>query len=201
MRVDREQFHRGDAERAQVVDDRRVGQARVGAAQRRRDVRMRPGEPLHVQFVDDRLGPGDGRALPGRAAAAVDHHAHRDEGRGVVPVGAGRVRVGLLETVDRGMRDEGTGQHPRVGVDEQLGRVVTQAAFGGVGPVCPQPVTLARPDPGQVAVADPAAPFGQPVALLPTPGVEQADLDRVRARRRHRDVDTPAVPVDPQRLG
>ncbi len=199
--MDRKQLHRGDAERPQVLDDRRVGQARIGAALYGRDVRVRPGEALHVQLVDDRLGPGNAWAFPGRAVAAVDHHARRDEGHGIMSVGACRVRVGLVETADRGMRHKGAGQHPCVGVDEKLGRVVTQAAFGGVGPVRPQPVTLSRPDPEQVTVPDPTVTFGQPVAVLPAPGVEQADLDRVRVRGRHRDVHTRPVPVDPQRFG
>ncbi len=160
VRVHRQQFDRGDAEGAQMVDDRRVRQARVGAALRGWDARVRLGEALHVQLVDDRLGPGDAWPVTGRDLPVVDHDALRDERRGVAPVRAGRVRVGLVETGDRGMGDKAAGQHPGIGLDEQLGRVVAQAAFGGVRAVRPQPVALARSDARQVAVPHPAVAFG-----------------------------------------
>ena len=44
--VHRHQLDRGDAEPAQVVDHRRVGEARVGAAQLLGDLGMADGEAL-----------------------------------------------------------------------------------------------------------------------------------------------------------
>ncbi len=113
VRVHREQLDRGDTKGAQVVDDRRVRQPRVGAAMAGRDIRVALGEPLHVQLVEDCVGPGRARPVGGGAGAGrpvVDDHAARDEGRGVPPVRTHRVRVGLVEAGDRRMRDKTTGQ-------------------------------------------------------------------------------------------
>ncbi len=162
VRVDRQQFDRGDTEGAQVVDDRRVCQPRVGAPLAGRDIRVGLGEPLYVQLVEDRVGPGCARPVGGRVGTGrpgVDDHASRDEGRGVASVRALRVRVGLVETGDRRMQDKTAGQHAGVWIDEKLRRVVAQAAVGGVRPVCAQTVALARPDTGQVAVPHPAVTF------------------------------------------
>ena len=54
--VHRHQLDRGDAERLQVLDDRRVGEGGVGAAHLLGDVRVRLGEALDVRLVDDGLG-------------------------------------------------------------------------------------------------------------------------------------------------
>ncbi len=162
VRVDGQQLDGGDTEGTQVVDDRRVCQPRVGAPLAGRDIGVPVGEPLHVQLVEDRVGPGCARPVGGRVGTArpgVDDHASRDEGRGVAPVRAVRVRVGLVETRDRRMQDKTAGQHAGVWIDEKLRRVVAQATVGGVRPVCAQTVALARPDTRQVAVPYPAVTF------------------------------------------
>ena len=54
--VHRHQLDRGDAERLEVLDDHRVRDAGVGAAQLLRDVGVRLGQALDVRLVDDRVG-------------------------------------------------------------------------------------------------------------------------------------------------
>ena len=53
--VHRHQFERGDVERLEVVDDRRVGQAGVGAAKPFGDAGMGLRHALDVGLIDDRL--------------------------------------------------------------------------------------------------------------------------------------------------
>ena len=54
--LDRHELDRGDAELRQVLDNRRVRHARVGAAQFLWDVRVTHRHALDVGLVDDRLG-------------------------------------------------------------------------------------------------------------------------------------------------
>ena len=51
----RHQFDRGDIQRFEMIDDRRVSQAGVGAAERFGDSGMGLGHPLDVRLVDHRL--------------------------------------------------------------------------------------------------------------------------------------------------
>ena len=70
--VHRQQLDRGDAEVAQVPGRRLVREARVGAPDLRRDVRVARGEPLDVHLVDDRVrrrGGAAGRRPPSRRPA------------------------------------------------------------------------------------------------------------------------------------
>ena len=55
--VHRQQLDGGDAERSQVLDERRVGDAGIGAAELRVDVGMAHRGPLHVGLVDHGVGP------------------------------------------------------------------------------------------------------------------------------------------------
>ena len=64
--VDRHQLDGGDAERGEVLDDRRVGHRRVRAADLLGDVRVADRHAPHVGLVDDRLvhRVRGGRSLP-----------------------------------------------------------------------------------------------------------------------------------------
>ena len=67
--VDRQQFGAGDAERAQIGRDVRIGQAGKGAAVGFRNQRMKFGKALDVHLVEDRALPGDlrlARGAPGK---------------------------------------------------------------------------------------------------------------------------------------
>ena len=83
--VHRQQFHRGHAEVAQVLRRGLVREARVGAANLRRDVRVAGGEALDVHLVQDgvhRPAVQLGVALP-VVARLVDHQGPRHVRRGV----------------------------------------------------------------------------------------------------------------------
>ncbi len=107
-RVHGEQLDRGHAEPLEVLDHRGVGEARVGAVQLRRHIRVPLGEALHVALVDDgavQRGPRLHDVAP--VEAVLDHH----RAPFLVPVALGeaaRVRVeqqGLgVERVARLMR-------------------------------------------------------------------------------------------------
>ena len=99
----------GDAERLQMRDDRRFGERRRTARAQLGDVVAQPGEAAHVEFVEDRVLPGDARAS-GLAAAA---RARRIWGE--------RARVGA-ELEHRRVQRERPVDRAGVGVDEQLGR-------------------------------------------------------------------------------
>jgi hypothetical protein len=74
--LDRQQFHRRDAERLQVRDGRFTGQAQEGSAMRLRHFRHLPREAAHVHFVEHAVFHRDRRvpvALP--VEAGVDDHA------------------------------------------------------------------------------------------------------------------------------
>src|ERR1700722_10720648 len=79
--VDRQQLNRGDAEAADVVDRLGMHQAREGAAQLRRNLRMPHREAARMQLVDDGAIPRDLRP-PYRAPreGRIDHPAFRHEG-------------------------------------------------------------------------------------------------------------------------
>jgi hypothetical protein len=77
--MDRHELDRGDAELLQMLDDRRRGQAGVGAAQFLRDVGVELRQAFHVRFVDDRVVPLVRRPL---FAAPVERFVRDDAQRG-----------------------------------------------------------------------------------------------------------------------
>ena len=177
--VDRQQLHRGDPQRLEVLERRGVREPRVGAAQLLGDPGMALREPLHVDLVDDRLVPGRPRRPVVRPVEVrARHHA-------LGHVGA------RVEVVDRAVRVvEAVGEHRlvpvhlaldrgRVWVQQQLGGMAAQARGGLVGPVHAEPVALAGPVRRRVAVPDLRRPLGQRDARLRAVGLEQAQLDGV----------------------
>ncbi len=84
--VHREELHRGDAERLEVVDDRRVREAAVGPAEVLGDLGVAHGEAAHVRLVDDEARPGDARALHALPVEAPVHHDAPRHARGAVAV-------------------------------------------------------------------------------------------------------------------
>ncbi len=97
--VHRHELDRGDAERLEVLDHRRVGDGGVGAAHVLRNVGMGLGEALHVRLVDDRVGVLVARrAVDAPVEERVDHHRLRHAGRGVVVVAAVRDRRSCSRT-------------------------------------------------------------------------------------------------------
>ena len=116
------ELNRGDADAAQMVDDRRVGDRGVRAADLLRDVGVRHRQALDVRLVDDRLGVRDARvAVACPVEERVDDDAeHRVRRRIEIVAGvvlAEVVREERLVPVD--LTVDGLG----VGVEQELVRV------------------------------------------------------------------------------
>jgi hypothetical protein len=172
------QLDRGDAERGQVLHDRRVRDARVGAAHLLGHARVPLREALHVGLVDD----GVVHAVVGRAVVApVEERVGDDATRHVGGAVVGVHLVGIVEVVReaRGVPVDLAGDRLRVGVEEQLRRVAPQAVGGIPGPVDPVAVALTRADVGQVGVPAVAVDLAQLDLDLGVVAVvaEQAELD------------------------
>ena len=127
------QFHGGDAEPLEVFDDRRVREARVGAAKFWWHVGVLLGETAHVGFVDDRFVEWQVRrsVVAPIEEAVTDHCLHHVWGAvvGVLPIGIVEV---VAETGRRPVHF--TGDRFRVRVEEQLRRVAPEALLGSHGP-------------------------------------------------------------------
>ncbi len=189
--VHRQQLDRRHAQLHQVLDRRRMGEARVRAAQFLGNTRMAHREAAHVQFVDHRIGPRGLRPDVVRPVVViVDDHALRDERRGV-PVVAHGVRDVLLRPVPDvpvHLRRQGEVpvDGPCVRVQQQLRRVVPHARPGVPAAVHPESVPLPRAHARHEAVPDLVRELRQGAAGLRALGavpVEQADLHRLRALR------------------
>ena len=185
--MDRQQLDRGDAEIFEVTRGDGMGQARVGAAKRLRDVRMVLGEALDVRLVDDRVGVGGaGRRVPFPVIGKVRDHGPRYVVFGIEPARLGGiVRVVAQEfgSVDHAAR-AGAG----VGVEEQLVRVAAQAAGRVERAADPVAVFLARPDARHVPVPDTrVVAFDRDPGLLPVL-IEQAEGHRVGDAGGNREV-------------
>ena len=153
-----------------------------------RDLLVQLREALDVGLVDDRLVPGRRAAVVLPVERLVDDDALRDRLRvvGVVGRDRRRRRREVRQRVCTLVGDR-TFDRPRVGVDQQLGRIETQAALGFVGPVDAVAVALARADAGQVAVPveERCAPSARSVSPCPLRRRGRARRAR-RARRRAR---------------
>ena len=188
--VDRQQLDGGDAERAQVLDDRRVGEPRVRPAQVLGDVGVQCREALDVQLVDDGGVPGHVR--PGVVTPrerVVGQHRARHAGGGV------RTRAGI----DARIVDEIALDGARVRIDEQLGRIVEQPAGRVERTVDAEAVTLAGADAGQVAVPYVIRAVAQRHPRLGAGLVEQADRDAGGRRGPQGEVRALAVPLRAER--
>ena len=189
--VHRHQLDRGDAEPLQVRDDRGMGEPGVGAALRRRDLRVAQGQPAYVRLVDDRLVVGDLRGpVVAPVEERVDHHVLRHVRRAVL--GIPLPGVGELVVEQRLVPADVTLDRLAVRVEQQLGAVAAQPARRIVRPVHAVAVPLPRRDAGQVAVPDEAVDLGQL-----DPGLGQRAPSRRRPRRIGR---APRVPR-PRRKG
>ena len=99
-RPDRHQLDGGDAEPDQMVEDGRLREPEIGAAQGRRHLGMQLGQAADVRLVENGVVPG----VPGRSPAAggrqLHHHALGDHRRGVARVEA--QRVGPIDQIGPG---------------------------------------------------------------------------------------------------
>ena len=137
--VHRHQFDRGDVERLEVVDDHRMREARVGAAQFLGDAGMGLRHALDVRLVDDGLVIRRARRAVG---CPVEERVDHDAGHGVaqrvdhrrrrrppprssaVQV-VGEQRLGEVEVAVEGLA---------VRVEQQLARIAAVPGRGSHGP-------------------------------------------------------------------
>ena len=185
--VDGHELDRGDPEGLQVVDDRGMRHAGVGAAQLLRDAGVQLGEALDVGLVDHALVV---LVLRRTVVAPVevrvdDDRRHRVGGRVLVVALVGRAelvgeqrRVAVDLPVDR----------LRVRVEEQLVRVAPVPVGGVVRAVHAVAVPLAGLGRGEVAVPHEGVDLGQVDAGLLAELVDQAELDAIGHLREDREV-------------
>ena len=170
------QLDRGHAQRLEVLDDHRVRDGRVGAAQLFGYPGVALGHALDVRLVDHRIGVG----VVGWPVDAPVEERVRDDAFGHV---SGRVVVVVTVRITEVVAEQGLVpidapvDRLGVGVEQQLGRVAAQAVVGVVRAVDAVPVALSRLDAGQERVPDEAVDFGQFDPGLGAVGVEQAQLD------------------------
>src|SRR6185437_4806135 len=190
----RHQFDGGDAEASQMLDRRRVREPREGAAQCGWNVGMVLREPAYVQLVDDLAVETDRRPVRRDGFRRTDSALRHRGGavRRVESVGIEHRRVELERPVDLA----------RERIDEQLRWIEAMAARRVPRAVRAQPVARAGSDAPDMAVEYVAAALRQADArgFSLTLGVEQAELDGVRVRRPHGDIDASGVRNDAERL-
>ena len=173
--VHRHEFDGAGAQRLQMVDDHRVRDRRVGAADGGRDVGMGGGEALDVCLVDDAVGVAVlRRAVHSPVEIGIDHHRLR-HGTGRVGVVAA-VRLPEVVAEQRLFPMEMPVNGLRIRVEQQLVGIAARARRGLVRPVHPIAVAPARLGVGQVAVPDEAVDLGQRHPPLGPAGVEETEF-------------------------
>ncbi len=190
--MDRHQLQGGHPQPREVLDERRVREGRVGAAQLLREARVPHAQALHVGLVDHRvvvLRPGAAVVAP--VEVRVDHdRRHRVRGRVevVAPFGLAEVvAVHLLAPLDR------PADRTRVRIEEQLRAVAAQPALGGVRAVHAVPVPLPRHHARYVRVPHERVALPQLDRRLRAVVVQQTQLYSVGGLREDREVGAGAV--------
>ena len=164
---DRHEFHRAHPEAGEVLDDRRGGEGRDGAAEGGGHVGVQAGEAADLQLVDQAAGPEDRGAERERRRKRGDDRAGHPGGA----VAGGRAGGG-----EAGIPGEGAVEGDGVGVDEELRGVEPQAGLRSPGSVGAQAVAGAGPEagneggPGAVG----GAAEGDAVGLDAGGGIEEA---------------------------
>ena len=180
-----QQFHGRHAQALQVGDGGRAGHAFIGAAQLGRHVGVGLGEALDVRFVDDGFAHRDVRAavaLPVELVHAGDHGLGHVGGV-VVHLGVRSVQMGFMPL-------ELALQAPGVGVQQQTGGVVAQAAGWIVGAIHAVAVDQPCAGIGQETVPDVVDRAVHRIAVgFVAVGVEHAQRDAARTAAEKGKVD------------
>jgi len=171
--VHRHQFHGGDTEVREVLDDGGVGHPGVGAARLLGYVRVQHAHALDVGLVDDRVVVLVLRRVVVPPVEVGVHH-HGEHG-GVHVVGGVALRrvvelVGVERRIGHDLSLDGLG----VRVEEELARVAPVAVVGLERPVDAVTVALPGLNAGEVGVPDVGVHLGEGDALLGHVLVEEA---------------------------
>ncbi len=197
--VHRHELDRRDAELLEVVDDRGVRDAAVGAAQLLGDAGVQHREPLDVGLVDERRRVRRlGLTVAGPVEERVDDDALHHVRRGVLVV----ARVGIAEVVaeERLVPVDLTLDGLGVGVQEQLVRVEALAALRVVLAVHAVAVALPGSDGRQVGVPDVRVDVDEVDAGLFAAVAEETQLDALGAFAEEREVRAVAVERRAERI-
>ena len=195
--VHRHELDGGHADALEVLDDRRVRDGAVRAADLVGNVGVELGEALHVRLVDHRFGVRRLRQPVARPVEErVDHDAlHHGRGRVVVVA-----RVGVAEVVAEHrlpplhLAFDGLG----VGVEQQLVRVEALPRGRVVRPVDAVAVALPGLHRRQVRVPDVRVDVAQFDAGLFAAVAEQAQFDFLGAFAEQREVRAAAIEGRPE---
>ncbi len=190
--VHRHQLQGRHAQLHQVLDDRRMRERRVRAAQLVRQPRVLHREALDVGLVEHGLvvtAPGQPVVAP--VEVGIDH----DRGHGVrrrvqVVALVGRVEVVAVHLLAPGDR---SADRLRVRVEQQLRGVAPLAALGRVGAVRAEAVPLPGHDAGHVRVPHERVTLPQFHRRLRAVVVQQTQLYSVRGLGEDREVGAGAV--------
>ena len=176
----------------EVVDDRRVRDRGVGAADLLGHLGVGHRHALDVRLVDDRLV-----VLVARRAvvAPVEVGVDDDREHRLAQVVVGVALLGVLEVVGEQRLVVGDLALDRlgVGVEQQLARVAAVAVLGVVGAVHAEAVALAGLQARHVGVPDEAVDLGQVEAGLDAVVVDEAQLDPLGHLAEQGEVDATAV--------
>ncbi len=203
--VHREELHRRDGQRLEMIDYCLGSEAEVGAAQLLGHVGVLRRQPLHVTLVDQGSRPARARrsvVAPGKGF--VDDHAFRHEGGAVPQVGADGLLPVNEGVAEQGVvPDHGPGDGLCVWIHQQLGRIEAVPLLRSVGAVDLVPVELSGAQVGKVRVPDEVGPVmhRNPSRRLGIVGpVEEAQVHAGGVLREEREVGALTVPHRPQRI-
>ena len=189
----------GDAQLEQILDDGRVGQPGVGAAQLFRNGRMTRGESFDVHLVDQRAVPrGTRRHIVAPTERRINHHGPGHVGRAIA-----LIEREIAVRVANGIAKEGvvpaqmTGDGHGVWVQQEFVGVEALTRFGSIGTVNAITIQLAWAHRWQVSVPDMVGVLGHADALSFARAlwpIEQTEVYGARILRKQGKVNAGAIP-------
>ena len=196
-RMDRQKFDRGNAEVAQISNDRWRRQAGKRAAYAVPDLWVTHRVPLDVQFVDYGFVPRMLIRPPSPGERGIDHLAFRQKRRAVAVVEGQILRIVANPVSEQGVVPrERTDERLGVGVDQQFMMVEAMARLRLIRSVHPIAIELPRPHVRQVTVPYLVRVFRQsdPCDFPLAVAVEQTKLDLFGMGREQREVRARTIP-------
>ena len=158
-RIDRQQLHRRHPQRFQMLDQRRMPQPGIGAAQLLGNAGMQLGQRFDMRLIDHRLGQGGQRRAVALPIEIIVHHHRFRHGKGIVTGVKGQIPARRSDPVSH-QRIRPT-QPPRqplaVGVQHHLVRVEPVTFGRTIGALRAKAVQLPGPDARDMDMPDVAA--------------------------------------------